>query len=66
MRKIRIFFSAYKEKNFQKDLLNEKNVNLKVHETTDRHIFVGNLTESVVTCERDVNFLLKRGTGKVL
>ncbi|RKP00714.1 hypothetical protein CXG81DRAFT_7471, partial [Caulochytrium protostelioides] len=44
-----------------KDLLNPSNRNLKIHETPDRDIFVGNLTEKVVTCGRDVAELIMTG-----
>jgi centromeric protein E len=44
-----------------KDLLNPERDNLKIHETPDREIFVGNLTEEIVLSPEDVSQLLIRG-----
>eukprot|EP00158_Paraphelidium_tribonemae_P009060 Partr_v1_DN28758_c1_g2_i3_m63324 putative Kinesin family len=46
-----------------RDLLTPGNDNLKIHETTSREIFVGNLTEEIVMSPEDVSFMMKRGEG---
>lgn len=43
------------------DLLRPDNTNLKIHETIERGIYVGNLTEEIVTCWNDISTLVKRG-----
>lgn len=43
------------------DLLDRNNTNLKVHETPERGVFVGKLSEWVVTSSHDALVLLQRG-----
>ena len=43
------------------DLLNPMNRNLKIHEDLARNIFVGNLTENIVSSEADCKELLEKG-----
>ncbi|KAI8915822.1 kinesin motor domain-containing protein, partial [Gorgonomyces haynaldii] len=45
------------------DLLNPQNENLKIHENPNREIFVGKLTEEIVTSADDVQRLLSFGEG---
>ncbi|KAL9963272.1 hypothetical protein ACROYT_G032456 [Oculina patagonica] len=44
-----------------KDLLNPSKTNLKVHENTQRQVYVGDLTEEVVSCGEDVFKHMMRG-----
>jgi centromeric protein E len=46
------------------DLLNTENTNLKIHETMDRGIFVGGLTETVVCSWEQVCRFMRSGEGK--
>lgn len=46
-----------------RDLLTPEHDNLKIHETVDRKIYVGNLTEEIVTNADDVFQLLAKGEG---
>ncbi len=46
-----------------RDLLEPSNTHLKIHETLNREVFVGNLTEKVVTCPQDLYQLLRLGQG---
>ena len=46
------------------DLLNTENTNLKIHETIEKGIFVGGLSETVVTSWEQVCQLMKSGEGK--
>lgn len=45
------------------DLLKTENTNLKIHETVERGIFVGNLSEEFVSNEDQVLQLMKSGEG---
>ncbi|XP_067024413.1 uncharacterized protein [Acropora muricata] len=44
-----------------RDLLNPSKTNLKVHENAQRQVYVGELTEEVVTCSGDVFKHMQRG-----
>jgi len=46
------------------DLFNTENTNLKIHETSEKGIFVGGLTEIVVSSWEHVCQLMKAGEGK--
>ena len=46
-----------------KDLLDASKMNLKIHETVDRQIFVGNLTEDLVMSVDDVMSAIAKGEG---
>ena len=45
------------------DLLKPKHTNLKIHENTQKDVFVGDLTEEVVTCVEEIIALMKLGEG---
>jgi centromeric protein E len=47
------------------DLLKPGNDNLKIHETTSREIFVGNLTEELVGSPEEITQWLAKGEGKI-
>jgi kinesin family protein 5 len=53
------FMEIYKER--VRDLLNPKSVNLKVHETPTRGVWVEDITEEFVATEDDVLELLRLG-----
>lgn len=46
-----------------RDLLKPGNANLKIHETVDREIFVGNASEEVVLSPQEIEQLLIKGEG---
>jgi centromeric protein E len=46
-----------------KDLLNPANDNLKIHENPNREIFVGKLSEEIVTSPQDIARLISIGEG---
>ncbi|RKP26102.1 P-loop containing nucleoside triphosphate hydrolase protein [Syncephalis pseudoplumigaleata] len=49
-----------------RDLLDPTRINLKIHETPNREVFVGNLSETPVYSADEVMELLRRGEGRCL
>ncbi|KAI8055894.1 P-loop containing nucleoside triphosphate hydrolase protein [Syncephalis plumigaleata] len=47
-----------------RDLLDPTRINLKIHETPNREVFVGNLSETPVYSANEVMELLRKGEGK--
>lgn len=46
------------------DLISADHTNLKIHETLDRDIYVGDLTQTLVTCSHSALQVLQAGQGK--